>query len=86
MSHSVRKSEIVSQLRAIVYTDGACSKNGRRGAKVDSSLSPTLCCGVNECSLQAGYGIYWGEGDSRNVSAPLTKGEQTNNRAEYTAG
>lgn len=33
---------------------------------------------------RAGYGVYYGEGDPRNVSARLT-GKQTNNRAEMTA-
>ena len=51
--------------KIIVYTDGACSKNGKEGAK-------------------AGYGIYFGRDDSRNVSKRI-KGKQTNNRAELTA-
>lgn len=33
---------------------------------------------------RAGYGVFYGEGDPRNVSARLT-GKQTNNRAEMTA-
>lgn len=33
---------------------------------------------------QGGIGVYWGEGDSRNVSQPLS-GRQTNNRAEIQA-
>lgn len=48
-----------------VYTDGACSNNGRPNAK-------------------AGYGIYFGENNPRNVSMGLL-GKQTNNRAELTA-
>lgn len=51
--------------KIIVYTDGACSKNGAVDAK-------------------AGYGIYFGERDERNVSKRI-KGKQTNNRAELTA-
>lgn len=51
--------------KIIVYTDGACSKNGSADAK-------------------AGYGIYFGENDIRNVSKRI-KGKQTNNRAELTA-
>ena len=48
-----------------VYTDGACSKNGMRGAA-------------------AGIGVYFGDGDVRNVSKRLP-GKQTNNVAELTA-
>ncbi len=48
-----------------VYTDGACSNNGRVGSK-------------------AGIGIWFGEGDVRNVSQALSAGA-TNNVAELTA-
>ena len=48
-----------------VYTDGACSNNGRSNAK-------------------AGYGIYFGKNDPRNVSQAII-GKQTNNIAELTA-
>jgi ribonuclease HI len=48
-----------------VYTDGACSNNGRSNAK-------------------AGYGIYFGENDPRNVSKAIVA-KQTNNIAELTA-
>ena len=48
-----------------VYTDGACSKNGYKGA----------CAGI---------GIYFGEGDIRNVSKKII-GKQTNNTAELGA-
>ena len=50
-----------------VYTDGACSNNGRPGA-------------------EAGIGIYFGEGDPRNVSKKLPLSQkQTNNVAELEA-
>ncbi len=48
-----------------VYTDGACSNNGKSNA---------LC----------GIGIFFAEGDSRNVSKKV-EGKQTNNTAELTA-
>jgi len=48
-----------------IYTDGACSNNGKINAK-------------------AGYGIYFGINDSRNVSKEVG-GIQTNNTAELTA-
>jgi ribonuclease HI len=49
----------------VVYTDGACRKNGKAGAV-------------------AGYGIYFGENDPRNVSARIMD-KATNNIAELTA-
>ena len=49
----------------VVYTDGACSNNGKKSAK-------------------AGIGVYFGEGDPRNISERIT-GKQTNNAAELTA-
>jgi len=48
-----------------VYTDGACSNNGKEGAS-------------------AGIGVYFGEGDPRNISRRV-EGKQTNNVAELTA-
>ena len=49
----------------VVYTDGACSNNGRPNAK-------------------AGYGIYFGKDDKRNVSKECV-GKQSNNVAELSA-
>lgn len=48
-----------------VYTDGACSANGRQGAR-------------------AGLGVYWGDGHSLNISAPVS-GRATNNCGEIQA-
>jgi ribonuclease HI len=48
-----------------VYTDGACSNNGKRNAL-------------------AGIGIFFGIGDTRNISKKI-EGKQTNNAAELTA-
>ncbi|KAG1148597.1 hypothetical protein G6F37_004448 [Rhizopus arrhizus] len=52
--------------RTVVYTDGASSGNGQKGAR-------------------AGYGVYWGDNDPRNVSRRLAGLKQTNQRAEATA-
>ena len=49
-----------------IYTDGACSNNGRPNAA-------------------AGIGIYFGEGDPRNLSKRLLTQKQTNNVAELEA-
>ena len=48
-----------------VYTDGACTNNGRANAR-------------------AGLGVYFGEGDARNLSKSVV-GKQTNNTAELSA-
>lgn len=48
-----------------VYTDGACTNNGKRNAK-------------------AGFGVYFGKNDERNVSESYN-GPQTNNVAELLA-
>ena len=45
-----------------MYTDGACSNNGKSNAK-------------------AGFGVWFGENDERNISESFT-GTQTNNAAE----
>jgi ribonuclease HI len=49
----------------VVYTDGACSRNGKAGAR-------------------AGVGVYWGEGDARNISRRVN-GFDTVNVAELEA-
>lgn len=54
-----------SSAHLVLYTDGACSKNGKKGSR-------------------AGYGVYFGENDPRNISAPLP-GKATNQRAEMMA-
>lgn len=41
--------------------------------------------GNGQNGARAGYGVYYGDNDKRNVSAPLTDGPQTNQRAELAA-
>ncbi|KAI0479047.1 ribonuclease H-like protein [Xylariaceae sp. FL0804] len=41
--------------------------------------------GNGRAGAVAGYGVFFGEGDERNVSERLRDGEPTNNRAELTA-
>ena len=48
-----------------IFTDGACSNNGKTNAK-------------------AGYGVYFGKNDPRNISKRVV-GKQTNNVAELSA-
>jgi ribonuclease HI len=52
-------------VEGMIFTDGACSNNGKPNAK-------------------AGIGVYFGDGDKRNVSKRIT-GNQTNNVAELSA-
>lgn len=63
--HYLRNGEITVPGNINVYTDGACSNNGKASAK-------------------AGIGVYFGDGDKRNVSRKID-GAQTNNRAELLA-
>ncbi|RCH97676.1 hypothetical protein CU097_014980 [Rhizopus azygosporus] len=41
--------------------------------------------GNGQVGAQAGYGVYWGDNDPRNLSRPLEGTRQTNQRAEATA-
>ena len=63
----VRKIKNHKQILPVinVYTDGACTNNGKPDAR-------------------AGFGIWFGEDDTRNTSEFFT-GPQTNNRAELLA-
>jgi ribonuclease HI len=62
----IRKNKPLSDNSAIyVYTDGACSNNGKPNAR-------------------AGFGVYFGKDDERNVSEAYN-GNQTNNVAELLA-
>jgi ribonuclease HI len=68
VENELREPELNIELFApnyYVYTDGACSNNGKKNAT-------------------AGIGIFFGEGDPRNVSHKI-EGKQTNNTAELTA-
>ncbi len=59
------KPKSSSHITHLVYTDGACSNNGKPYAR-------------------AGYGVYFGKNDLRNVSECFN-GPQTNNAAELLA-
>jgi ribonuclease HI len=62
----VRKEKGIPGDAITIYTDGACTENGKVGAK-------------------AGYGVFFGDNDSRNISARLIGRHQTNQRAELFA-
>jgi len=60
-----KKKELEDNKPICIYTDGACSNNGKADAR-------------------AGFGIWFGKDDERNVSQSFT-GTQTNNVAELLA-
>ena len=43
------------------------------------------CLNNGKPNAMAGYGVYFGKDDKRNISLPLTNGKPTNNRAELKA-
>lgn len=55
-----------------IYTDGACAGNQGKGP---GRARPT----------SAGVGVFFGEGDSRNISHRMTGTDCSNNKAELTA-
>jgi len=62
----LRKAKEIPADAITIYTDGACTENGKVGAK-------------------AGYGVFFGDNDARNISARLIGRHQTNQRAELFA-
>ena len=67
-SQSIAEKRKRNPSRTVIYTDGSCLGNNLKDVT----------------KRKAGYGIYYGENDERNVSAKL-KGLPTNNRAELMA-
>jgi hypothetical protein len=65
-----QEGKIKAGVPTIIYTDGA--------------FTPRKSTEGEEEEDRAGVGVYFGDGDIRNVSARL-EGEQNNNRAELTA-
>lgn len=65
-SGNVKVNVQEKSMRTHVFTDGACSKNGKK----------------NSC---AGYGVFFGDNDSRNISKKIEGVKQTNNLAELSA-
>ena len=64
-SYEIKLDVLQEQEPIFVYTDGACTNNGKPTAR-------------------AGFGVYFGKDDPRNVSEAY-KGPQTNNVAELLA-
>ncbi|VDK69655.1 unnamed protein product, partial [Cylicostephanus goldi] len=67
----------------IVYTDGACSRNGYQGAKV-AFLDRASFVNVKNLQIKAGYGVFWGYDHPDNTCGPV-HGAPTNNRGELLA-
>ena len=56
-----------------------CKSNTERVFTDGSSL------GNGKTGSKAGYGVYWGKEDSRNIGRPVATGDQTNNHGELLA-
>ncbi|ANB12857.1 Rnh1p [Sugiyamaella lignohabitans] len=66
------------------------SHSGSRSANRSSTRSEVVYTdgssrGNGQPGAAAGYGVFYGDNDSRNVSAKLSGGQQTNQRAELAA-
>jgi len=84
----VVNNDILKMRSAWVYTDGACSGNGYKGARAGKVLCFLTNLFINSFidSLISfpGVGVYWGNQRPYNISARLS-GRQTNNSAELGA-
>eukprot|EP00871_Galdieria_phlegrea_P002660 jgi/Galph1/3395/GphlegSOOS_G2045.1 len=58
---------------------------GPKGDKVLNVYTDGACVDNGGNNAKAGYGVYFGKEDERNISASLPGDVQTNNRAELTA-
>ncbi|GJD11377.1 Ribonuclease H [Galdieria sulphuraria] len=56
-----------------------------QGKRILKLYTDGACISNGSCSAKAGYGVYFGDGDSRNISRPLLGQVQTNQRAELSA-
>ncbi|KAJ2797877.1 hypothetical protein H4R20_005028 [Coemansia guatemalensis] len=61
------------------YRNGG-GRNNHQHVYTDGASS-----GNGRSGARAGYGVYYGDNDSRNTSMPLSGSRQTNQRAELTA-
>lgn len=61
------------------------SGNSPAGKSIQVVFTDGSALGNGKNSARAGWGVYWGEGDSRNRSGKVSAGEQTNNRGELEA-
>lgn len=69
----------------VAYTKGACSSNGQPNARAGMLKCVFLMIDCLFYFFSIGVGVYYGDGHYDNVSAPLSGGRQTNNRAEIRA-
>ncbi|KAI8868883.1 RnaseH-domain-containing protein [Ramicandelaber brevisporus] len=64
---------------------GSSSSRGGGGSRQVAYTDGSCYNNGSRTSARAGVGVYFGSGDSRNISEPLYSNKQTNNRAELTA-
>lgn len=84
-----------SQATSIVDFFGVSTPASPTHSDSDTSVTTTgdslhvytdgSCHNNGRANARAGYGVYFGDNDSRNISKPLKGDKQTNNRAEMTA-
>ena len=92
--HSIRKEsvETFGSIRpAVPLTEEPVSSDSRKRKRSIDSTSPLQIYTDGSCLFngtkraRAGFGVYFGPGDSRNISSRLENQDQTNNRAELMA-
>lgn len=66
------------------YSSGSGSAS-QKSVRYENVYTDGSARGNGRTNATGGIGVYYGEGDSRNVSEPLTGERQTNQRAELTA-
>ncbi|GJQ14154.1 hypothetical protein GpartN1_g5945.t1 [Galdieria partita] len=63
----------------------AYSQEKEQGKAIFRLYTDGACVSNGTCGAKAGYGVYFGDGDPRNISRPLLGQVQTNQRAELSA-
>lgn len=91
-TNAAEKAETTTRLEPIDAVTSSTSTSNPNKRKREDGDGSVLCIYTDGSCLhngtsraRAGYGVYFGPGDERNVAAKLIEGEKTNNRAEMAA-
>jgi len=76
--------DVIADIGALVKQDEDVMRKRRRVSEMRVVYTDGSCLGNGKTKGRAGAGVWWGEGDSNNLSERLY-GVQTNNRAELWA-